>query len=371
MLAQVGIIEESVYATPVTSGMVFNGLVSDSVKQDVERMESAGIISGRRVETSDQWSQGRVTVAGDLGLELTNKSLRKWFKQMFGGESGTGPYTYTPGDLTGMSSTIQIGTPGVGGATHPRTLAGTKFSSWEIAVKEGEIATLGVTVVAQKEIGYRVTSADGNTTNTQPTITSATAAFGPDDVGKPISGTNIPAGTTILSVQSATAATMSANATGTASTTVFTIGLALAAASYASSYKPLHYDGATITIGGTAYKVKEATVAGDNKLDDGRRFLGQRWIDEPLEADLREYTGTLNGEFIDRTMYNRFLNGAEAALVVTISDGTDSVAITQNVRFDGVSPNIGDRGIVQQSIPYKAVASGADSTAISAVISQA
>lgn len=70
----------------------------------------------------------------------------------------------------------------------------------------------------------RATGADGNTTNNQPTISAADAAFTVADVGRSISGTNIPANTTILSVQSATAATMSANATGTASTTVFTIG---------------------------------------------------------------------------------------------------------------------------------------------------
>lgn len=70
----------------------------------------------------------------------------------------------------------------------------------------------------------RATSGDGTTTNAKANISSATAAFTQDDVGKAISGTNIPASTTILTVVSATQATMSANATGTATTTVFTIG---------------------------------------------------------------------------------------------------------------------------------------------------
>lgn len=369
MLAQVGIMEETTYGVPVAA-TVFNPLVDDSVAHDVERMESAGIISGRRVITSDQWAPGRVKVAGDLGLELSNKSLRKWFKQMFGGESGGGPYTYTAGDLTGMSSTIQIGTPDVGGTVRPRTLAGAKISSWEIGIKEGEIATLGVSILAQKEIGYR-TVTDGVTTNSSVSITSATAAFGPDDVGKPISGTNITAGATIATVTSTTAATLSVAATGNGASVTFTIGVALASASYASGLKPLHYDGATITIGGTAFKVKEATIAGDNMLDDGRRFLGQRWIEEPLEAGLREYTGQLTAEFNDRTQYDRFLNGLEAALVIAVTNGTDTVTITENVRFDGDAPNVKDTGIVEQTLPFKAIASGADTTAISAVITTA
>lgn len=69
----------------------------------------------------------------------------------------------------------------------------------------------------------RTTSAVGNTTNNQSAITCATANFTADDVGRTITGTNIPAGTVIKSVTSATAAVMSQNATATATTTAFTI----------------------------------------------------------------------------------------------------------------------------------------------------
>ena len=51
-------------------------------------------------------------------------------------------------------------------------------------------------------------------TNTTTTLTSATAGFTPSDAGLAISGTNIPANTTILSVQSPTSITLSAAATG-------------------------------------------------------------------------------------------------------------------------------------------------------------
>lgn len=373
MLSQIGIVEESTYGTAVVSSMVFNELVSESLSQMPAQIKSAGRLSGRRTRTTDQQALGRIVVGGDLGLELTNKDLRKWFKQMFGGESGSGPYTYTPGDLTGLSATIQVGRPGVGGTVHPFTYAGCKVASWEIAVKEGEEVTLGCTIVAQKEIGYRVTSGDGNTTNTSTSITSATAEFGPDDVGKPISGTNIPAGATIASVESTTAATLSAAATGTASTTVFTIGLALASASYSSAIQPFHYDHCSLTIAGSSVKVSEATLTGNNALNDNRRFLGQRYIEEPLEAGIREYGGTLVGEFTDRTQYQRFVNGLDAALVVTFSNGTDSVAITENIRFTGTTPEDNGTDIVKQSLPFEALATsaGADSTTITAVVSAA
>jgi len=104
-----------------------------------------------------------------------------------------------------------------------------------------------------------------------------------------------------------------------------------------------------------------------------RRFLGQRWIEEPLEAGIREYGGTLNCEFTDRTQYQRFVNGLDAALVVTISNGTDSVTITENVRFTGTTPEDNGTDIVNQSLPFEALATsaGADSTAITAVLSAA
>lgn len=64
---------------------------------------------------------------------------------------------------------------------------------------------------------------DGHTTSASPTFTSPTAAFTTADIGSTIAGTGIPAATTILSVQSATSVTMSANATATGATVATTI----------------------------------------------------------------------------------------------------------------------------------------------------
>ena len=44
-------------------------------------------------------------------------------------------------------------------------------------------------------------------------VTAAAGTFSQEDVGRTVTGTGVPAGTTILSVQSGTAATLSANAT--------------------------------------------------------------------------------------------------------------------------------------------------------------
>lgn len=66
--------------------------------------------------------------------------------------------------------------------------------------------------------GIARTPTDGVTTSGSPVVTSAAQAFfNQSDVGATITGTGIPGATTILSVQSATQATMSANATATGS----------------------------------------------------------------------------------------------------------------------------------------------------------
>jgi hypothetical protein len=65
-------------------------------------------------------------------------------------------------------------------------------------------------------------------TSGQATVTAAAGSFTEEDAGRPITGTGIAASTTILSVQSDTAATLSANATASNSATATIGGTALA-----------------------------------------------------------------------------------------------------------------------------------------------
>lgn len=370
LAAQIGYATEVTVGTPATV-TAFLPLISESLTQDRTRLESTGIIAGRRVLTSDQYNGGDVTVSGSVQHELYNRGLGKIFTAMFGTvvTTGAGPYThtFTPGDLTGDALTIQVGRPATNGTTFPFTYAGMKVSSWEIACAAGEIATLGLDLVGQREFAVR-TVTDGVTTNASTAITSATAAFSVDDIGKPISGTGIPAATTIAAVTSTTAATLSANATATGTSVTFTIGVALATATYPGSIKPLKFNHASVTLGGSAVNVKSLTLSGSNMLDDSRRFLGNQYITEPLEMGLREYTGSLEIEFTDLTQYTRFVAGTEAALVASFVSGTDSVTITTNVRVDGTTPNVAGRDILTQTLPVKCIASSTDASAITAVL---
>jgi hypothetical protein len=154
LAAQIGYGTESTYGTAVTVDR-FYPLVSESITQEIERLESAGIIAGRRVLDSNQWAAGNITISGSVEHELYDRQCGLLFRHMFGGvaTSGAGPYThtFTPGDLTNDHLTIQVGRPDVGGTVRPFTYAGCKITSWELACSVGEIATLGLEIVGKSE----------------------------------------------------------------------------------------------------------------------------------------------------------------------------------------------------------------------------
>lgn len=299
MSAQLGMVAEVTWGTPVTVS-TFVPLVSDGLGVSITRLESAGIMAGRNFLTSDQWCPGNREVGGDLGLELPTNSaiIRLLLEHMFGGVSGAGPWTFTPGDLFAKGLTMQVGVPGVDGTVSAKTYEGCKFDSWEIAWTSGEIVTLGLGVIAEDE------------------------------------------------------------ATGTA----------LATASYAAgSAIPFCFAGATATVGGSAVNVKSGTLSCANQLER-RFFAGSRLTSQPIATNTRELTGTLTLEFVDLVQYNRFVNGTEASVVCTfVGPGTSQLVITMNCRFDGATPQVAGRGIVEQPLEFKAMASSTDASAVTAV----
>jgi hypothetical protein len=357
---QIGYALESTADTPATvTAFLPLGADGEKLEQKRDRIESDAIRAGRRILDSNDWAGGNIAPGGDVSHELYNAGLGKLLTGMFGTVSSTtGPvsslYTHTwtaigePKPLT-----VQKGVPDVGGTVRPMTYTGMMVEEWEIACAAGEFATIGLTFAGMREIGYR-TVADGVTTSSSAAITSATAVWTQDDVGKPISGTGIPVSTTILSVQSATNATLSANATASGTSITFTIGIALASASYTSGLKPFAYHQGSITIGGTAVSVKKMTVKAKNGLDSDRRFIGTRYRKVPLEAGLHDITGTFELEFSDRTQYDRFIaEGTYACVISFVHTAGETLTLTMNVRHDGETPQVKDRSIVPYSLPFK------------------
>lgn len=150
LAAQAGFIAETTWGTPLTV-TTFVPLVSESMGMDIERLESKAILANKQFMTSEQWSGGRRTVGGDVQLELPTVNVGTILHHMMGTSSGSSTRTYTPGNLTGKGMTWQIGVPDVNGTVRPKTYNGCKIASWEIGCSAGEIATLGLSLIALDE----------------------------------------------------------------------------------------------------------------------------------------------------------------------------------------------------------------------------
>ena len=118
---------------------------------------------------------------------------------------------------------------------------------------------------------------DGTTTNGSANLGSATASFVASDVGRAVSGTGIPNGTTIASVTSGTVAVMSANATATGSGVPVTIGggftvtLPAAAVTNRVTVKKVDFSSTAITVtpaSGTIEGATSLTITGQFQSRD-------------------------------------------------------------------------------------------------------
>ena len=149
--AQIGWKSESTVGTAVVVD-TFQPFRSENIKQNIEYLDTQ-TISARKVLRLTK--PGSKMVEGGITMELANTDIATLLKHAFGtvATSGAGPYvhTYTPGDLTGDSLTIQVGRPASTGTVHPFTYAGCKVSNWTISAAVGEIATLEVGIIGMSE----------------------------------------------------------------------------------------------------------------------------------------------------------------------------------------------------------------------------
>ncbi|HYQ63555.1 phage tail tube protein [Actinophytocola sp.] len=299
MSAQLMTAEETVYGTPVTTDRGFE-FRSESLKLDIERIESQGIRAGQRVLRSAQWYPGKKSVSGDVVMEMGNKGFGRWWKHALGGTVTSQPdaansptvyrHTFTPGDLP-TGQTIQVGRPDVTGTVRPFTYHGCTVASWKLEAAVSELAVLTMSMLGEDE----------------DTATS------------------------------------------------------LAAVSYPTGLSGMTFVNGTLSVASSNLDVKSVSVEGKNGIADDRYFMGSQLRKQPLEQALREFSGTMEPEFESLTAYNRFVNGTEAALVLTFAGGiiedalTFQTVLTANIRFDGETPAIGGREIVKQTLPWKVI----------------
>lgn len=147
-----------------------------------------------------------------------------------------------------------------------------------------------------------------------------------------------------------------------------TNGTVLASASYDSGLAPFVFTEASLSIAGsTNNTVSSVELTCTTGLTERHR-LGSATSLEYLQNEFREFTGSATADFENLTQYNRFINGDEAALVLLFNNGTESLTVTANVRFDGETPELAGPELLEQNIPFKAVSATSDASAITAVL---
>lgn len=162
-------------------------------------------------------------------------------------------------------------------------------------------------------------------------------------------------------------ATMSVSFYGNHLDTAQTLGTA----TYPTGLTPFDFTKGSVSLAGSGFDVKEITVSIDNGLAVDRHFIRSTTPErskEPLESTRREITGSMTADFTDLTALNRFINGTEAALVLTFNAGAAAqTTITMNVRFDGEDPDLGSE-LLEQPLQFKAVSSTSDAAAITVAV---
>lgn len=306
LAGQFGFVAETTYGEPVTVSR-FVQFVDESVETEIERLESNSIIAGQRVLRSSQWTPAMRRSEGDVGLEVFSGSIGLLLEHMMGSVTTSGTedpftHTFTPGDLMGKSLTMQFGRPTRTGAVQPFTYAGAKVQSWSIGLATGEIATLGLSVVAQSE-----------TTG----IALETASFDPDI--RPLN---------------------------------FVFGsLTLAGSSLCVR---------SATINGENSLDTDRTCLGQDVIDEPLQGELREYTAE-FEVEFGD-----QGSGDELELYNRYVNGEEAQLdlQITTADASHSLTISGNVRFDGSTPTIGGRELLTHTLSAKYVGTDSDDSAI-------
>lgn len=370
MAGQWGRKRETTWGVPVVVDD-FYPVENASVTVDPGWMRPKGIRAGRRTRNPAQ--RGRLVVKGNTKMELLTTPSASILLDLFGAVSGSGPLTFTPGSAN-ESFTSQAAMTDSSGTVRPVTAYGCKIDDFTLAAAVGEYVTLDLNYTAKNATLHR-SVADGVTTNTSTAITSATGAFTASDVGRPITGTGIAAGTTIAAVTSATAATLSAAATATGTSIAFTIGIALASASYSAGVPWTFVQASLTAAGSTVGSARSFSLQGRKNLRNDRHHFGDYAINEQLEDDRFDYATTVEMDFESNAFSILTLSAGQAALVFSLSDaadgGTNTLVITQNVQVSGDLPSLTRPGLEAQSIKFEAGHATSDASAITAVLTNA
>lgn len=132
-----------------------------------------------------------------------------------------------------------------------------------------------------------------------------------------------------------------------------------------STLNPITFDEGTLYVDGTAQEVSGFTLTVANNLAEDKGQLGSKYRAAIPRSGFRDVTGSLNMEFDNFTMYNKYVNGTAAALALhftsddTISTGSDVYKVNidcPRVIFTGTTPTVDGPDLIYHDMPFIALA---------------
>lgn len=263
----------------------------ETLKLKKKTVQSQGLHGGL-FELSKRRAYVTRTADGTFEADVTDRQMGLLFQNMLGTASpvlstptaGVTLMTFTPGALTGMSMSAQVGRPQTNGTIQPFSYPGLKVTDWELGVAVDQIAKCTLTL-------------DGWDESTSEAYTAA--SYLSTDV------LHFAQGSLILG--------------GTVTTT----------------------GGIASVAGGTSLPVvKSASIKGKNTLDVARYFLGATGLKaEQLDNGFRKVNGAVEAEFENLTdAYEAFAADTPVALQLTFTGLT--IASTYKAELNVLIPNV-------------------------------
>ncbi len=182
--------------------------------------------------------------------------------------------------------------------------------------------------------------------------------------------TGVKANSWSIGVQASRAATLDLDLVGSG----FDDQQSLATASFARPgfYTFAH---AVAQVGGTARKVTAATISGNNNLTgDNRRFLGSRFIAEPLHGNDLAIRSEFTIEFEDMTDWNAYSAATfdQATVTLVFTSGLDVLSITvKGYVDDSPLPELNGKGPLEYPLNIIGAGDGTDADALTITRSNA
>ena len=328
--AQLGLVKESTYGTPVTVANFYE-LVDESLDWSPTFAQGAGLRVGNRAPRADRRTLVKQEVGGDFTVEVISKSLGKLFEAattqagvstLIAGSAYQQNFTVTSTDYLN-SYTIQKGIPPLGGgASNPHTFNGMVCSGFEFTQGNGAIPTVKFSWMGK---GY-------------DTSTSLAVASYP----------------TTTQISSFTGATLTVGGSVTAATTT------------------------ALATGGTAsVDVREFSLKFDNNLDtNGFNLGGGGSRSRKPAVGLRTITGSMTAEWDAVTLRDLYLNQTDTPLVYTVAGSTlisgSAFPTVQfhlpDVRFEGEIPKANAGDVITQKIDFTVLDNGTLSPMIVSIV---